>query len=872
MTSSTATWRMLAALAIVPLLANWPVVSGWLSVDPIYTLSGLGTDLVAGPLPGPTNLDPDIGVTTQALGRLAATEWLAGRIPWWNPFDGVGLPLSAEGQNQALFLPFVLLLALRNGPLLLLLALQEVAAFSTYALLRQMALTRTAAWIGAALFAINGTFAWFSCGPMMPIAFAPMFLLGIEMQLRAPRSSRGWMVIAIALAFSLYAGFPETAYIDGLLAGCWALLRLFQCTQGDRIFLTLRLGAGAVTGLLLAAPFVVPFLHMLSVADLGSHALDFSGVAAPPAALPVLLMPYVLGPQSFGVNDPSQVLLWLWAFLGGYISLPIALLAVIAVAARRAPNLALRGLLAAWCAATIAASFGVPGITRAVYSIPPLSQTLMFRYAPPSWELAAIVLAAMAIDDWQRTGFRPWRLGLALASVLTAAAVTLAAASHSIAYLRANVPHYDPWMIASVAGAATIALLTAGSIAGRPARWRAALLAVLLLGDGIALFSVPRLAGLRDAALDTSAVAYLQQHLGLQRFYALGALAPNYSAFFQLASINSLYMPTPLLWAEHITTALDPLSPPGDFTGAYQYPGRERPDHVSAFRKFLPAYQDLAVRYVLVPKWEHLAPTVRTPISTAGVEAVALASAAVLALKLPATLLTSGNIETVSVNIGTYNGASNGALSLTACAEEVCRTGAADLASAADNAPIEIALNAPLPIAAGQDLSLRFTHDGGTAAVAIWHFPNTSGAGRLPEIAVTYAIGALPLRGVYADRLMTIYELANAAPYFEAIGGPCQISATTRETVTTDCATAARLIRRELFFEGWHASIDGQPAPILPAPPIVQAVDIPSGVARIEFHYAPPYAAANTAAFVVALLVLVAGDIAPHTWHRPRQG
>ena len=143
------------------------------------------------------------------------------------------------------------------------------------------------------------------------------------------------MVVAIALAFSLYAGFPETAYIDGLLAAAWTLLRLMQCAPGDRIGFALRIGAGAVTGLLLAAPFVVPFLHMLTVSDLGPHALDFSKLPTPPAALPVLLMPYVLGPQSFGVNDPSHVLLWLWTFLGGYISLPVALLTVIAIVVPR---------------------------------------------------------------------------------------------------------------------------------------------------------------------------------------------------------------------------------------------------------------------------------------------------------------------------------------------------------------------------------------------------------------------------------------------------------------------------------------------------------------------------------------------------------
>ncbi len=288
-------WLILAALAVVPLLANWPVVSGWLTTDPVYTVSGLGTGLVAGPLPGSTSLDPSGGLMTEALGRAAAVDWLSGRMPWWNPFDGVGLPLAAEGQNQALFLPFVLLFALHNGLLLIALAVQEVAAFSTYALLRRMALSRAAAFAGGALFAVNGTFAWFSHSPIFPAAFAPVLLLGIEMEWRASvrrQPSRGWVVVAIAMAFSLYAGFPETAYLDGLLGGAWTFLRVVQCARGSRARFAVRTGAGAATGLLLAAPFVLPFLHLLSVGQVSlPRLLDFSKVAAPPAAFPVLLMP-----------------------------------------------------------------------------------------------------------------------------------------------------------------------------------------------------------------------------------------------------------------------------------------------------------------------------------------------------------------------------------------------------------------------------------------------------------------------------------------------------------------------------------------------------------------------------------------------------
>ena len=114
-------------LLFLPLLANWQAVSGWLQHDPLYTRSALARDVVPGPISGFTSRDPNDGWTTEALGRRAAEDWLRGRVPWWNPYSGPGLPLAAEMQGAALFLPFVLLLHAAQGPLLLKLAMQVVA-------------------------------------------------------------------------------------------------------------------------------------------------------------------------------------------------------------------------------------------------------------------------------------------------------------------------------------------------------------------------------------------------------------------------------------------------------------------------------------------------------------------------------------------------------------------------------------------------------------------------------------------------------------------------------------------------------------------------------------------------------------------------
>jgi len=722
----------LVALALLPLLANWPVLSGWLTVDPVYRTSGLGMGLEPGPLAGTPVTDGSDGWTSEALGRFAAKEWMSRRIPWWNPYNGPGLPLVAEGQNPALFLPFVLLLALPNGLFLLALALQEIAAFATYALLRHMNLGRAAAWAGGALFCLNGTFAWLADQPTMPIAFAPLLLLGVEMEWTAAREqwpSRGWMVAAVALALSLYAAFPETAYIDGLLGAAWAAQRLAVLPARRRLRFVSRVAGAAVTGVLLAAPYLVPFAHMLTVSEVNIHGAGLDKIAMFADALPVLSIPYVLGPETFAGADATGRLSLLWVCLGGYVPVPELVMAVAAMRGRAAPHRGLRLVLGAWIAAVVGTTFGVPGVMRAVYAIPGLAQVWVFRYAPPSCELAAAVLAAMAIDDWQKG--RMGRLRAIVSAVLVGVAVALSLrpAWNWVPLLRASVEHYVWWLATSIITAAVAVLVVVACIRVAPTRHRFALGLAAVVGYSFALFMVPRLAGLRAAKLDEPAIAFLRDGLGLQRYYAMGPIVPNFGAYFGIASLNSLYVPNPQIWSDHIEAALDRAQAPFFFyfTGMFPTPSA----NIAQFVEHLPAYAALAVRYAVVP--------------------------------------------------------------------------------------------------AGDDTLLRLASS-----------------------------GAQPLRLAYEDALMRIFEVENAAPYFEAAGGACRVSPQSRERVVTECERPTRLIRRELFFDGWRATVNGKRVDI-EREGIVQAVAVPRGTVTVSFRYLPPYLAASAALGLLGLVILSAG-------------
>lgn len=869
----------LVLLSLLPLLANWQAVSGWLQHDPIYMWSGLARDVVPGPLAGFTSQDPNDGITTEALGHLAAEQWLSGRVPWWNPYGGVGLPLAAEMQCSALFLPFVLLLHFAQGPLLLKLAMQMVAGLATYALLRALGLGRLAAFTGGALYALNGTFAWFGHAPMLPIAFLPLLLLGIEGARRATQEGRrgGWAWVAVALACSLYAGFPETAYIDGLLALAWAGLRAGQLRGAARTAFCAKIAGGGVAGLLLAAPVVLPFLQLLrlghvdAVRDLGG----FGGVVMPPYGLVVLLSPYTIDLRSLGVVfAPSNPFSWISARLGGYLSLAVLLLAVLGLAGRR--EYGLRWLLLTWCVLALGRTAGVPGIIQLVNAVPFIAETMFFRYAPPSWELAATMLAAFTLDDWQCGEVGRGILLLALVVVFWIATTAVLVAQPLIAMLLERVPHYAWWLWGSLLWSGAVAVASGLLLLGAPGWRRGLTLAALLVFDALAVFTVPGFSAPRHAELDRGPVRFLARNLGLQRFHTLGPLRPNYGAYFGLATVDADYVPAPRRWAEHVARVLDPYaaSPLTLGTSAYPLYLGKTPAPAAMLREHLAGHEELGVRYVLAPR-DGTNPFVETVVSdTVGPASRAhpLFAGQVLTGMFPAQRLKAGRVTSFGVLIGTYAGAANGHLNVELCADAVCREGTTNLAGATDGASLDVSLNSPLDVEPGAALRYRIVHTDGPEAVALWLWPEpgaTPGAPLVPRVTLTYA-GPVPPARVYADDLVDIYELPHPKPYFEIRDGNCTLAPNGREALTAVCTGPALLVRRELAYPGWHAMVNGVAVAVEEAAPLFQAIRLPAGVSRVRFRYWPPGIGWAYTAALLGLGATLAGAGRVHlsTWHR----
>jgi hypothetical protein len=581
--------RVFIAIAAAVVLANLAYVVGLVEPNPLGPNSGLAS-VKPGVLAGVPTLDDNAGIVSQALGHRAVLDLLHLQLPWWNPYEGTGAPLAGEMQSAAFFPPTALLL-IPNGQLYEHMLLELIAGCSTYLLLRRLALRRIACAAGGIAFALNGTFAWFTHAPVNPVAFLPLLLLGIEIAHTAALAGRrgGWWLIAVSGALSLYAGFPEVAYIDTLLAIIWAVWRAGGLRGGQLRAFAAKSVAGAIVAMLLSAPLLIAFVDYLNHAYLQAHASSqLGGIRLLHLSLAQLLLPYVYGPPAAG--QLGFVQLYVWGFAGGYLWTSLLLLGVLGLFSSGRRGLRL-GLLV-WILLTMSRMYGEPpGLAGVLGIVPGMSHVLFFRYAFPSLELAVIVLAAIGLHELGKA--HPGRRRL-FASVLTAF-VLLALAAYQTGQERVHT--YFP---TAVAWGAIVMLAVSGLALMRRVRARTRLIAALVALEAVALFAFPELSAPRSARVDLAPVAFLHRHLGEARFFTMGPLAPNYGSYFGLSSLNAMDVPVPSLYAQYVHK-LDPGVDGTAFTGAAFNPFRSRslPSPQQELVINLARYRAAGVSYVL---------------------------------------------------------------------------------------------------------------------------------------------------------------------------------------------------------------------------------------------------------------------------------
>jgi hypothetical protein len=599
--------RALLAVVAAVVVAHLPFLLGFFDPNPLGPRSGLVNPATysQGLLRGYDTADPNDGFVSQALGHRAALDLLDARLPWWNPYEGTGAPLAGETQSAALFPP-TLLTRLGDGQVYEHMLLAIVAGLSTYLLLLRISVSRWASAAGAIAFGLNGTFAWYYAPNVNPVAFLPLLLLGIELAYAATVIGKagGWWLIAVAGALSFYAGFPEVAYIDGLLGVFWFAWRC-GCIGRDRLMIMARkAAAGMIGGALLSAPLLVASIGYFRHADLASHGTQGpSGkFHLPLQVLPQLILPYVWGPI-FSSSSPAS------AWDGGFLSTSLLLFGLIGLFSKGRGGLRLTLLV--WIVLALARIYGQPPLLGDVLGVlPGMSRVAFYRYAFASLELAVVILAALGLDVVAR-GLHPRRrlfwIGLLSIVVVAAAALAARRASPEVA---AGGLRLRSYFGVSVLCAAAIVLAGISLALIRKPWVRAPSIALLVVAEALVLFAIPEASAPRHVQVDLAPVEFLQRHLGNSRFFTLGPLQPNYGSYFGIGSLNINDIPIPEAFSQYVHAHLDAVVQPHVFVGTY---GGGRP--VSApspayeLRRNVAGYRAAAVAYVLVPPSQPLPKT-----------------------------------------------------------------------------------------------------------------------------------------------------------------------------------------------------------------------------------------------------------------------
>jgi hypothetical protein len=596
---------MLLITAVV-LVANLPYLSGQFSANPLGPRAGLVTPAGAGLTGGQPTLDPNNGFVSQALGHRAALDLIHLSLPWWNPYEGSGVPLAGEMQSAALFAPTLLTL-LGNGQLYEHILFELVAGLATFALLRRLEISRWAATAGAIAFALNGTFAWFTHAPVNPVALLPLLLLGIERAREAAASDApgGWWLIAVAGALSVYAGFPETAYIQAVLGAVWFGWRCGTVSGPARHRLLVKGVQGALVGALLSAPVGVASIDYFNHGDLSTHASSFYGSAHIPGnGLPMLLMPYIFGP-ALDFTGPQAQLTGVWVVLGGYLSAALIMLAGLGLISRGRSGL--RAVLGVWILLVFARMYGqIPLLGHVLGWLPGMQRIAFFRYATPTLELPIIILTAIGLDDLVRVPEHRRRALWAAGAMLVLVAVAVIGARPLASTLGSRYSHRLYFEVAVAWAVLTVLGLAAAGTRRNPTG-RGRLLCAIVAIDAAAMFAASEAPAPRHVQVDTAPAAFLQRHLGEGRFFTLGPLQPNYGSYFGVASANINDLPIPRLYADYIHARLDPVVNPIVLVGN-SGGGRDpfAPSPATELLRHLDGYRQLGVEYVLTPARQQL--------------------------------------------------------------------------------------------------------------------------------------------------------------------------------------------------------------------------------------------------------------------------
>lgn len=253
-----------------------------------------------------------------------AAEWLAGRVPLWDPYRQGGVPMLAEPQIGVLYPLRALFLSSLSPSLELSLFIMlhlSLAALFTFILARSLGQSQIAATLAGLAFGFGGfLMAQVSnLNIMSAAAWLPLVLWALMAALR----QRSWLAMLLAgipLALQIYTAHSQIVFYTLVIVAAYGLYRLStdffagaaeqRRNWGYAGHTGLLVTAAIVSGLLLAAPQLLPSVELVQFTlrsqNQGLNLLIENSLA--PVMWLNLLLPGAFGNNVIGFKggDPFQ--------------------------------------------------------------------------------------------------------------------------------------------------------------------------------------------------------------------------------------------------------------------------------------------------------------------------------------------------------------------------------------------------------------------------------------------------------------------------------------------------------------------------------------------------------------------------------------
>jgi hypothetical protein len=827
----------------------------------------------------------------------------AGDLPGWNSLQGAGAALGAIPSYGLLpptgwswwILPHSLAPGWEKLTVLLL------ATAGTALFLRRLGVGGHAAWLGGMIYAGSGfMIAWTNWPQAGVAAMLPWLLWSAERALQL-RSWRAQIPVALTVAFLLLGGFPAVAGLGLYAAGGYVLVRvcLRDGHAGRRARAALadvgRLSVALVTGFLLAGIQLAAFLYTLLDLDTDYRADAFSRMVplrmALTAVFPNAWGTRAGGPFFIGTN-PIEA--------NAYFGAAAAVLVGVALLLRPGRGV-LRGARAYFVGVALVGGLLIyvqGGPLELFGALPVFSGNPIGRLVSVVL-LAAAVLAGIGFDAVLRrpVGTSWWslaRLTTGLAVMVTTVVVLGRWIDAQTTDRLAHGPQEDLLRLA-----VTAAAVTAGAVLLAYLRlpWRGALLAlvpVAVVVQGISA-ATPMWAQVdRSAFYPTTPVhEYLLEHQGHDRIAVTGATMVNGStAYYGLRSATGhVFSPPRFNQLLHVACLACRLSPT-----YWVLPGST---DLRQWRS--PLLDRMGVRYltadpgievpgrsedIVVGDQDVVLPTAGEQPLTVGVPAGPLRGFRLAYRSGPAELSPGHLVATVRNEDGEVLASTRRMIEATDPAVPLFVPVAGEELPADGMHTVEFSWDGPSepPVLAGDANGLpsltviRPVDDGLRVAYAqeavVWE--RLSALPRIRWAGETEVIQGDRLRILTVARLGVPPDTVVLEREGERVdGAPAEVEVLEDSgdvvRARVDAEGAGHLVLADNVQTDWTVTVDGEPAPIVPADHAFGAVHLPAGVSEVTFSYAPRGATAGLVASGVGVVVLLLMAAPPAWWRRLRR-